>query len=155
MSQEGTGYQQELTTKLSVLCRKLDDKYDVNNGGCCFLAYCIARELEKRDISFDLVLYDDELPSEFTLYNNIKEHNKDRIPLGHFTVAHYTLRIGNVIINSSEWPDEYQVVKNISCSDIKYIYYHGSWNRLYNRKYNRVISRLVHKFFKDYDKEKC
>lgn len=155
MSRKETYSRQELAVKLTCLCEDLDDLYNVNREGCCFLTYCIARELEKRNISFALVLFDDDyLPSNSCIYNNIKKHNKYGIPLGEYTSNHYTLKIDNVVINPFI-RDNNRVIYNITSKDIKYIYYHGRWNSRYNRKYNRAISRLINKFFKDYDKEEC
>ena len=121
MSRKETYSRQELAVKLTCLCEDLDGLYNVNRGGCCFLTYCIARELEKRNISFALVLFDDDyLPSNSCIYNNIKKHNKYRTPLGEYTSDHYTLKIDNVVINPVI-KDNNRVIYNKNSKDKKYI----------------------------------
>ena len=46
--------------KLNKLCKKLDLEYKINKGGCCFIAYLISKQLEKLNIPYELVVYDDE-----------------------------------------------------------------------------------------------
>lgn len=40
----------KLFTKLNQLCLELDNKYNINCGGCCYVAACIAEQLESFNI---------------------------------------------------------------------------------------------------------
>ena len=44
--------------ELNSLCDNLNYKYSINSGGCCFVAFCIATQLEKYGIpySFEQIL---------------------------------------------------------------------------------------------------
>ena len=44
---------------LDAICKCLNTLYNINNGGCCYVAYCIAQLLEKDSIPFDVVVFDD------------------------------------------------------------------------------------------------
>ena len=44
--------------QLNNLCQKLDILYDINNGGCCYVAYKIAKQLDKLNIKYELVVFD-------------------------------------------------------------------------------------------------
>lgn len=48
----------KLFTKLNQLCLELDNKYNINCGGCCYVAACIAEQLESFNIPFEIVHYD-------------------------------------------------------------------------------------------------
>jgi len=42
---------------LSKTCEELNTKYDVNSGGCYYLAYVIASECDKRQIPYKIKAY--------------------------------------------------------------------------------------------------
>ena len=44
--------QYELAAQLNKMCKVLDKRYQINYGGCCYLAYCIAELLEKDGFKF-------------------------------------------------------------------------------------------------------
>ena len=45
-----------LARELDKLCEQLDNKYDVNCGGCCYICWQIARHLERLGLKYNLVL---------------------------------------------------------------------------------------------------
>ena len=47
----------ELFKQLNTLCNELDYKYWVNNGGCCYVAACLAEQLEIHNIPYTAVQY--------------------------------------------------------------------------------------------------
>lgn len=47
-----------LKHSLDCLCDCLNILYNINNGGCCYVAYLIARHLDKLKVKYDLVVYD-------------------------------------------------------------------------------------------------
>ena len=77
-----------LAYNLNELCLNLDEHYDINNGGCCFVAACIAECLEKYGIEFSVLVYD--------CYEN--EFNE--IDCSHY---HYMIVFNNTIINNMSY----------------------------------------------------
>ena len=51
--------QEILAERLNKLCRFLDEEYDVNCGGCCYIAYCLARLLSRDKFKFKVIIYED------------------------------------------------------------------------------------------------
>lgn len=46
----------KLVDALNELCMTLDDTYNVNSGGCCYLAYEIAKHLDRLNIKYRLLV---------------------------------------------------------------------------------------------------
>ena len=47
-----------LVKEVNRICNKLQNKYDINYGGCCYVAYLIKKHLERLGISSELVIVD-------------------------------------------------------------------------------------------------
>jgi hypothetical protein len=115
----------KLFTKLNQLCSELDYKYNINNGGCCYIAACIAEQLEKFNISFQVIHYD-------------------------ICGCHYAIKVSDRYINRSDYrKKEIYEILNCSSRDIFYIYKHNRWNPTYNKMYNGVISKKIRKLFNE------
>jgi len=142
----------KLRIELNRLFTFLDKNYNINWGGCCWLTYCLANNLERLNIPFSLVIYDGDGNAE-EARNNIIERNC-AFPTGDKTAAHYTLKVkGLGILNKSFGP--LIVVSNIDSEDILWIYEEGDWNECYNSRLNYEIKNLVDTVFRIYEKEIC
>lgn len=156
MSRKHTWTRQELRSlykELNDLCYKLDNKYDINCGGCCYVAYCIADELQKRHIRFGLVLYGSDMEDYSTseIRNNILGRF-NCFPTGDETTNHYAIKLSHIgVINGDDWED-YRVVNNLLSEDIRFIYDNGDWNRMYHTSNNNKVHKLITKFFNQYEK---
>lgn len=66
---------QELTHSLNQLCKVLESSFFVNEGGCCYIAYVIAKNLEKLNIPYKVVLCDEDIveTEKDFYYGNIKK----------------------------------------------------------------------------------
>lgn len=49
-----------LVSKLQETCQDLDDKFSVNSGGCMYLAYIVAKKLEKLSVPYYVNMWYDE-----------------------------------------------------------------------------------------------
>lgn len=118
---------QTLAYNLNELCSDLDEHYDINNGGCCFVAACIAECLEKYDIEFSVLVYD--------CYEN--EFNE--IDCSHY---HYMIVFNDTIINNMSY-----------CSGTLYTYVDSemifqhfnecSWNETYDTTLNDNVKKQI------------
>lgn len=120
-----------LVNQLNNICEKLDNKYDINNGGCCYVAYCIAKILEKTNLNFYLIAFD--RCCDFNKESNILDLNR--------SCNHYAIRIktkyNNYTINISSFTDAYSIDLKASSTNILKHYQKHVWNDVYNT-YNNI-----------------
>lgn len=141
-----------LLNKINKVCDELNNTYNINLGGCCYVAACIAEEFDSLNIPYSLAIYPDV---EICCPNNyIREHIISRdsncITLGDDVVCHYALKLSHVgIVNIDDREEEdYILIKNISAKDIMFVYKSGSWNSCYHTKYNKLVKDKLHEIFK-------
>ena len=148
-----------LLKNLNSLCRFLDETYNVNMGGCCYLASLIAKHLDKLNIKYDLIIYDSYSRNR----ENIKceviscRKNKDlnNSVTGYYSCNHYCIRLrgAGVINGDGDYTEEHRYsIPNISYKNIRWIYKNSRWNKCYKVQYNKTIKNIVKEFFKNYEK---
>lgn len=135
----------------------LDEVFYINAGGCCFVAYVLAKKLESLKKEFRLVLYDDEYLDDTdsgVIRENIKSRNLCKCPNGDNTCSHYAIKVRNLgIINPSDFKNEKHVtIKDISSRDILWIYEQGEWNECYNPQVNDIIEKNIDLIFEAYER---
>lgn len=123
--------------KLNNLCEYLDDKYHINHGGCCFIAYCISRMLEKDKIPFTVcVLGYREFPSMRSI---------------DFGQNHYYLQIGNIDINYSEcYCTELSNFSNVTSRMLLFHYNKYEWNDYYDFSNNLMIKKFIEASYNEF-----
>ena len=126
-----------LSVKLDKLCKFLDEMYDINCGGCCFVAACLAECLQKDNISYQVIVY--ECPEDISKFSKIKR-----------SCLHYFLSINNNDINGYEDIDEYNVFDNISSRSLFNHYKKCSWNCCYNSNKNKFIKKIIKQYYEDF-----
>ena len=117
----------QLFTRLNKLCNEMQCDYNINNGGCCFVAACIAENLEKVNIPYRVIKFD--------LYS-----------------LHYAIKVKDRYINREDYKSEEQV--GTCCQDSEDLftrYYEGYWNPEYNRQWNLIVSTKINSLFKKYE----
>lgn len=124
---------QQLVVKyICSICNTLDTLYYINDGGCCFLAYIIAKYLEEENISYKVLIIDDK-------------------PIGKFkelkAVAHVCIVIKHDIINYDCSYDTMnkKYFNNITSNDLLNYYNKNNWCTLYNKAYNAFIELMFNK----------
>jgi len=115
----------KLFTKLNQLCLELDNKYSVNSGGCCYIAACIAEQLEEFNIPFEIIHYD--------IYS-----------------CHYAVKVSDRYINRCDYrKKEIYEILDYNSKEMFNMYYNGHWNPTYEVKYNSVVHRKIKKLFNE------
>ncbi len=113
----------KLFTSLNELCRKLDDTYCINSGGCCFVAAVIVEQLELYNIPYSVIHYD-------------------------ISGCHYAIRVSDRIINRCDYRcKEIQEEYCPTSKELYYTYYTESWNSVYKKKNNSVVKRKIKALF--------
>lgn len=120
----------QLVKRLNKVCKHLDEIYDLNNGGCCYAAWVIAKELKKHEIPYQLMVFETEP------FISINESH-----------CHYALVVNGKIINGSEFIHKRryyrQTFTNISPNKLLTLYRTLEWNDYYNKKYNSYVKTML------------
>jgi len=115
-----------LFKKLNELCLDLEDKYSINCGGCCYVAACIAEQLEIYNIPFTIIHYDE-------------------------CSCHYAIKVSDRYINRSDYKKK-EITEELEESSWylfdEYYANIGYWNNTYNKKYNSTVKRKIKSTFK-------
>ena len=148
-----------LLKNLNSLCRFLDETYNVNIGGCCYLASLIAKHLDKLNIKYDLIIYDSYSRNRENIKCEVISRRKNKglnnSVTGHYSCNHYCIRLrgAGVINGNGDYTEEHRYsIPNISYKNIRWIYKNSRWNKCYKVQYNKTIKNIVKEFFKNYEK---
>jgi len=118
----------ELFKRINALCKELDYKYEINYGGCCFVAYCIAEQLEIHNIPYRAIQYG---------YGN-----------------HFSIKVSDRYLNRCNYKkNEINDDSNYSLKSSKellYHYRHHTWNEIYEPKYNGCVKKAIKAVFNKY-----
>lgn len=130
-----------LVNQLNSICKKLDNKYNINNGGCCYAAYCIAKILEKTNLDFYLIAFD--RCCDFNKESNILDLTR--------SCNHYAIRIktncNNYTINLSSFTDAYSRDLKASSANILKHYQQHLWNDMYDTSNNINVKTTIEKTY--------
>ena len=104
----------------------MDDYYNINCGGCCFVAACLSENFEKLNIPFEII---------------------------HFGLngCHYCIKVNDRYLNRDEYTKK-EIVEVLDDSELLFErYYNSDWNSVYNRKWNLIVSSRIRKLFREYE----
>lgn len=136
----------QLAKKLNSICEKLDSKYYINCGGCCYTAYCIAKILEEANLKFYLVALDRD-------YRFCKESSISDLQR---SCNHYAIRIktdcNSYTINISSFTNVHSKELKASASDILKHYNQHLWNEMYNTANNSNVQTTIEKTYYGFTK---
>ena len=146
---------ENLVEDLNVLCDRLDQDYNINFGGCCFVAYLIMKHFEKIGLHPTLIIesdcenidQDDFLDCVHTRSGNC-QGIKDQ------TCYHYFVYIPEIdeYVNSSERYEDYLYkFQGLSAQDVHWICRTGYWNSEYDRKNSPMVGRKIAQVFRKYE----
>ena len=126
----------ELINELNKFLKILDSKYNINSGGCFYVAYLIAREFDKLGIYYTVVDW----------------HEDDRLNV--YSIYHRTLKVDGYyvnppLINYGNYTDELGYISPYKLSRDSSKYSLG----LLSPSIKIKIRDSISKFFKEYDYE--
>lgn len=147
-----------LRDSINRLCGFLDEEYNVNRGGCCFIASLIAEHLDRLKIPYSLVAYDyldkdlDYIQHE--VLSKAKNKSGRKSVTGRHTCNHYCIKIeGAGEVNNEGFTDgcSRYIIEDVRSSNIRWIYRNGLWNDEYDTGNNKIIKGIVKSFFKKHE----
>ena len=150
------GNLEPILKKLSQLCSDLDRWYDINRGGCCYVAYLIAVNLWNLKIKYKLVLCD-----RYKTCKALKmRRDINSLRLSGYSFNHYFIEVDGFPINMGYFNKKvcYQSKAsyiNPFCIGKIYTYFkeRNGWNEIYKSHYNPIVKDTINKFFEE--NEEC
>lgn len=127
-----------LASKLHYLCNFLDFTYHINEGGCCFIAYCIARLLDKDEIPYSIAVYH----CDFDNFNDLD-----------CSQYHYAIRVNNILINGYDDNDDFTIMNDVNSRDLLNHYKECHWNDYYSKSKNDFLFYIINTFYNDFKKD--
>ena len=149
----------ELIETINAVAATCEEKFNINSGGCCYFAYLVARELDKRKIKYKLAIEDWTFSKKFCKTNRLKARKALKSRQSYVDVNslvncnHFTLMVGGKLVNNeSSWGSEVILISYVNSEDIDWNYKAGRWNDFYKRKNNPIVERMVIKAFNEYER---
>ena len=146
---------ENLVEDLNILCDRLDKDYNINFGGCCFVAYLIMKHFEKIGLHPTLIIENDCYDiDKNTFLDCVYTRSGNCLGIKDQTCFHYFIYIPeiNKYINSGEIYEDYLYeFQGLSAKDVHWIYKTGDWNNNYNRKNSPMVGRKIAQVFKKYE----
>lgn len=139
MNPKSIEVQETLIRRLNRLCDFLDEEYDINSGGCCYIAYCIAKLLTSDKFKFKVLIYD---------YYPLDIKKFDKVIGSHF---HYAISLRGGVINPGSFNTNLcsTPYSRVSASKILKHYERGSWNTDYDLSKNEFVYKTIKMFYED------
>ena len=111
----------ELFKQLNCLCSEMSECYDINSGGCCFVAAVLAEQLEKYKIPFRVAYCIG--PTHYWIKVSDRNINRD----------------GSKAERKCKWSSKF----------IYNLYYCQDWNPRYCKSWNLIVqTRITSLFYK-------
>lgn len=141
-----------LTDEINEICQELDDTYDINAGGCCFIAEIISKNFERLGIKYKLGIVDADERS-LIMRKNIK-NRIDAVPNINNTRSHYFIYLTKykIALNKGCFGRSVNYISYINSEDIAWIYKTGSWNSCYKTRHNNFITDKLNSIFKRHER---
>ena len=146
---------ENLVKDLNILCDRLDQDYNINFGGCCFVAYLMMKHFEKIGLHPTLIIESDcdDIDGDNFL-DCVRTRSGNCQGLKNQTCYHYFVYIPEVdeYVNSGEFYEEYLYkFRGLSAKDVHWIYRTGDWNNNYDRRNSPMVGRKIAQVFRKYE----
>jgi hypothetical protein len=133
---------------LNSIINLLIEKYNINQGGCVFLTYCLAKYCEKNNLKYKILVSKHKCNIDNKNSILCKDKLNNNIPCTLYciwsTPSHFFIKINDIIYN--QWStidyDEY----NLTSEELKIIYESGRWNNKFNKENIPHILNLFNQF---------
>ena len=117
----------DLFKQLNQLCSKLSEKYNINSGGCCYVAACLAEQLELANVPFKVIHYNE--------YH-----------------CHYAIKVSDRYLNRDDYRKR-EISEILDCSSeyLFQIYNKRTWNDTYDVDNNNKVKQAIREVFRKYE----
>lgn len=142
--------QYQLARRLNSLCKKLNKSFSINYGGCCYVAYCIARLLEKDNFNFSLIVFDSK--HELKKFVELSELPE---PMDHYAIIIEADDVSSDINCYEDNYDNFYQDFKVSSEDILNYYLNNKWNSCYNPINNIYVKSLIELVYNEFINNLC
>lgn len=148
----------KLVRDLNKLCDILVDEYNINYGGCCYVAYEIAKHLDRFHIDYELHVLNDYPLNPERINKEVRNKRHDvgfGSVTGDNTCCHYYLVVkGGGSVNRGNPCCSYYsyVITKINHRNLNWLYRTSWWNSVYKYKNNKLIKKIINLHFRQYGK---
>ena len=115
----------ELFKSLNNLCCEINSSYNINCGGCCFVAAVIAEQLETYNIPFCVAVT--------------------------YCPTHYAIKVKDRYINRDDFKFVPEDFREWGSQDLYNIYDNGNWNDWYSKRWNLIVKTRIRSLFLKYE----
>ena len=116
----------ELFKKLNNLCEDMNLYYNINCGGCCYVAAVISEQLETFNIPFKIAVT--------------------------YSPTHYAIKVNDRFINRDGFRFlEEDIIDNWSSKYLYALYDSQDWNDYYSKRWNLIVRTRIKSLFKKYE----
>lgn len=130
----------EAVYALDHICECLNNLYSINNGGCCYIAYCIATILEKENIPYQVVINGGDY-ADVDTFSELEDG-----------CYHVFIQVENNTINADglEDDEDCNYYYTATSSQILNYYKKGDWNNMYEKALNSSIKSIITRMYNLY-----
>ena len=148
-----------IARQLNKLCQKLSEEYNINSGGCCFIAYEIAKHFDRLGLKYELRIYDGYDKNQEAINSEVKGKYKNNSysesVVGNYSCTHYFLWLNGAgaINEETDYFKDWKAysIANINHTHIRWIYRISLWNDEYDISNNPKIKKIINSYFKSYE----
>ena len=117
----------QLFTSLNELCNEMDFQYNTGCGGCCFVTACLAKNLERNNIPFKVIIL--------------------------HCPTHYFIQVSDRYINRCDFTinKKHKEECNFNSEYLYWIYRTEDWNDCYSKRWNLIVSTRIRALFRKYE----
>ncbi len=112
----------QLFKDLNDLCIIMNESYNINCGGCCYVAAVIAEQLEQYNIPFKVAIT--------------------------YSPTHYWIKVSSGYINRDGFHKEY--LEDWNSEYLYDLYRWEDWNECYSRRWNLIVKTRIKSLFRKY-----
>ena len=131
----------KIANTMHQVCCLLDNLYDINCGGCCYVAWCLASLLTDDNIDYNV-----EVVSSYEELESCCSFNE--LDDAH---SHYGISIGGYYININDYTIDdalyHNSFENVTPDELKKHYDTNYWNSCYDIDKNDFIYNIVKQFY--------
>ena len=143
--------QYKLASKLNKLCDFLHKNFLINYGGCCYVAYCVAKLLEENGFEFSLIVFDQR-------YNLKTYYDLAELPesMDHYAITLKQDEYNYEAINCDEddFDFSYQLFNTTSDAILQH-YNEKEWNKDYKTYFNKIVQDIIEEAYYEFIENLC
>ena len=136
--------------KLQILLKEIDIKYDINHGGCAFIASVLAEKFEANSEEYQVCCdmgvcqlkqnEDERLKKIICVKDKVKSIDC-RLYCGWWTPRHLFIKSNGIEYN--KWKTVKYDILDLTSKQLKEIYEKGRWNNKFDKNKINEIRKLI------------